>query len=194
MVSVSGVFGSMWELLKAVVPQNVDPVLFFATFIISAALIFVVIQTIKFFQESRGTALIISLILAYFTASSAFVTVIVSKFFPNVGLVMMAILGIMLVIVFVSPDSAKEGFSGSPIIIIIAFVVIVALTWSFAAPELQAAGVIGSGTGSSITNEDTALIIFVIMMMGFMYFLFKGPKKEKGRLDQLLDWSKGKKW
>jgi len=181
MASLTGIVTSAWDMLKWLVPSGVEPVLFFTTFLITAALVFAIMQMIEFFKTNRPVSFVIALVVAYFTASSAFVTIMVSKLFPNIGLAIMAIVGVMLVLVFLAPDTFKEGLGVSPIIGIGIFIVIIWLTWIFAAPALENAGVldtIRTSTGFGITNEDVALVITVAIIVGGLYFLFRGPKAD----------------
>lgn len=197
MVSITGVVKSMWDIMLQLVPKGVDPVLFYLTFILSLALIFVILQLIQFFREKRGTAFIIAVIIAYFTASSVFVTVLISKLFPNIGLAIMALLGIMLVAVFLSPNSMKEGFTGTPIIVIAVFIITMWLTWTFAAPELEKTGALGAistATGFAIDNEDTAVIVFGIIVLFVLYMVFRTPDNQDGKGGKLLKWLTGEKW
>lgn len=183
MVSISGIFVSIWDILKIIVPTGVDPVLFYTTFLITAALIFAIAQVISFFKDNRALSMILAIVIAYFTASSAFVTIMVSKLFPNIGLAIMAIIGVMLVLVFLAPDQFKEGLGVSPIIGIGIFLVIIWLTWTFAAPALESAGIlaqISGATGFGITNEDVTILVIAAAVIGGLYFLFKGKDENKG--------------
>ena len=183
MVVLTEIVNSMWSILKSFVPAGADPVLFYTTFLITAALVFAVLQVVSFFKNSRALSVVVALIIAYFTASSAFVTIMVSKLFPNIGLAIMAILGVMLVLVFLAPDLFEKGLGVSPVIGILIFLVIVWLTWVFAAPELQKTGIldtISGATGFGITNEDVALVITIAVVLGGLYFLFKGESKTQG--------------
>jgi hypothetical protein len=195
--SVAGVITSMWSMLQQVVPKSVEPVLFFLTFLLTLVVVFLVLQQISFFQKSRGIAFIAALVFAYFTASSVFVTVLVSKLFPNIGLAIMAIMGIMLVVVFLSPGSLKEGFAGTPIIVIAVFIITMWLTWTFAAPELERTGAlsaISGATGFAINNEDTAVIIVAIVILMVFYFIFKTPNKDTEGRGAFAKWLTGEKW
>jgi hypothetical protein len=183
MASISGIVVSAWEVLKTLVPTGVEPVLFYTTFIITAALIFAIAQVITFFKENKALAMIIAVVISYFTASSAFVTIMVSKLFPNIGLAIMAIVGVMLVLVFLAPEKFKEGLGVSPIIGLGIFLVIIWLTWIFAAPALASSGILAQiqgATGFGVSNEDVTILIIAAVVIGGLYFLFKGKDETKG--------------
>ncbi|MDD5182269.1 MAG: hypothetical protein PHC66_03805 [Candidatus Nanoarchaeia archaeon] len=176
---ITEVLSTVWDVLKAIVPSGVEPILFFTTFLITAVLVFSIVQLIEFFKTNRPLALISAVVIGYFTASSVFVTIMVSKLFPNIGLAIMAILGVMLVLVFLAPNKFKDKGMGISIPIAIAvFAVIIWLTWVFAAPALESAGILSQirgVTGFGITNEDVAVVIVALVIIGGLYFLFKGP-------------------
>lgn len=181
MATISGILMSMWGILKFLVPTGVEPILFFTTFLLTAVLVFTIVQTIAFFRENRAVSAVIALVVAYFTASSVFVTIMISKLFPNIGLAMMAIIGVMLVVVFLAPEKFKEGLGISPLIGILIFLVIIWLTWIFAAPALESAGILATiqgATGFGISSEDVALVLVIIGIVAGIYFLFKGPKRD----------------
>ena len=178
MATLTGIIASVWDVLKMVVPSGVDPILFFLTFLITSVLVFVILQVIKFFKGNNALSAIIAIVIAYFTASSVFVTIMISKLFPNIGLAIMAIVGVMLVLVFLAPNMFEKGFNIKLPIGIAIFVVIIWLTWIFAAPALESAGIlaqISSSTGFAITNEDVALVITIAVIIGGLFMLFKKP-------------------
>lgn len=180
MVTISGVFGEMWDVLGSMAPVGVNPVYFWATALITFALIFIAIQLLPFMQKNKAVAFIAALVFAYFTASSAFVTIIVAKLFPNIGLVLMAILGLLLVVAFISPESVKEGkFTGTKFIAIFAFLVIIWLTYTFAAPQLLAQGYITSTVTGSISEEDLAIVLIILVVIGLLSMLTKKKSKDK---------------
>jgi hypothetical protein len=184
-------------MLQQVVPASVEPVLFYLTFILTLVIVFLVLQQVSFFQKSRGITFLAAVVIAYFTASSAFVTVLISKLFPNIGLAIMAIMGIMLVIVFLAPGSLKEGFTGTPIIVIAVFIITMWLTWTFAAPELAKTGALSAISGASgfaINNEDAAVIIVAIVALMIFYFIFKTPNPENEGKGRFVKWLTGEKW
>ena len=181
-LSVTGIFDSMLGILTGFVPIGVTPIYFWLTLVISLGIIFLLMQNLPFFKDSRGIAFIVSAIIAYFVASSAFATIIIAKLFPSIGLAIMAILGLLMVIALLSPKSfeGEEGFMPyAPIIVIIVFLVIIWMTYSAAAPELSAAGFISKSTGIAISDSDMALVIVAIAVIGGLWLVFK-PKSRTG--------------
>jgi hypothetical protein len=180
----SGVLQALIDILKAFTPTGVQPLLFYATFIISLGLLYVVLAMgVPYFKQHKGIAFITALVISYFVASSAFVTIIISKLFPNVGLALMAIIGVMMVIAFISPESLEGGMSWTPLIVIVTFAIVIYLTYAFAAPELQASGALAgvSFGGFAITNEDAAIIIIGIAVIVGIFALVRTPGGGSGK-------------
>lgn len=189
MATVSGILSTVLDLLKGLVPAGVEPIMFFATFLMTAILVFSIVSIIEFFKTNRALALVSAIIIGYLTASSAFVTIMVAKLFPNIGLAIMAILGVMLVFVFLAPNKFKgKGLGISPLIGVLILIAVVCLTWVFAAPALQQSGIlaqISGTTGFAISNEDIAIVVIAIVVIGGLYMIFKGPDKGLGGILKL---------
>ena len=195
MVSVVGVLNSIWGILASISPIGIEPVLFWLTFLLSFGIIFLLLQLLPLFEEKRGIAAIVGLVMAYFVASSSFAVIIISRLFPNVGLALMGILGLLMVVALISPASIKKGeFTMAPVIVIVAFVIVIWLTYSAVSPELAAAGVISESAGTSITNQDVAAVAIILVIIGLLWWVFREPKKKDNKAEQALKWLFGKKW
>jgi len=180
MVTVSGVLGSIFDILKNLVPIGVDPIYFWLTLVVTFGLTFLLLQLIPLFKNSRGIAFIVAIVMSYFVASSAFATVIIAKLFPNIGLAIMAILGLLMVLAFISPDSFKGGLSYTPIIAVVVFIIIIVMTYGSVAPELAKAGFIAPEIGVSISDNEVAMVIAAIIVIGLLWMLVSPPKKDEG--------------
>ncbi|MCD6576227.1 MAG: hypothetical protein J7K73_03645 [Nanoarchaeota archaeon] len=195
MVTLSGVVQNLWGMAVGLVPAGVQPIHFWLTFMITLAIVFLLLQFIKIFEDHRGSAFIVAVVISYFVASSAFATIIIAKLFPNVGIALMAILGLMMVIALLSPSSISGGTNWSRLIVLIALVFVIWATYSSVAPELQAAGVISStgGGGVSISDQDAATIVAALIVIGVVYMIVS-PKKDnrKSFLRDFFNALKGK--
>lgn len=171
MVTISGVFSSIFEILKNLVPVGVDPIYFWLTLILSFGIIFLLLQLLPLFNDKRGIAFIVALVMSYFVASSAFATIVIAKLFPNIGLAIMAILGLLMVIALLSPGSFKGGLKFTVPIALVAFIFVIFMTYSSVAPELAKAGFISPGLGTTISDNDVAMVIAAIIVVGLLYML-----------------------
>ncbi len=178
MVTITGIFTSMIDILAALSPIGVEPIHFWLTALISFAVIFMLAQAVPALKENRMVALIIAIVVSYFVASSAYATLIISRLFPNVGIALMFILGFMMVIALLSPDSLKEGTTGVKFIVVFVFLLVIWFTYTAVAPELEAAGFI-SGAGMNISSTDAAIVIVVLVAVGIIYSLVSEKKPGK---------------
>ncbi len=197
MATIHGVITSMIQLMNGLVPAGVQSVHFWLVLLISFAITFILLQLIPVFQNHRGSAFIVAAVISYFVAGSAFATIIIAKLFPNVGIALMAILGLLMVVALLSPNSLKSGTSWTPVIVIIALIFVIWATYSSVAPQLQAAGVISStGEGGGISNQDVASIIVVLLIIGVIWKLVSPPSKPKDRdlLGKFITALSGKEW
>ena len=189
---LENIFENIGKILTTLTPAGVEPVYFYSTFMIVLALSYMLFYTlIPPLKGHKGVSFIVSVVFAYFAASSAFVTVIVSKLFPNVGLVIMAVLGILLVIAFVTPGSfGTKGTPAANLIMLVGFIFIIFATYTFAAPELTAKGYLPSGGGGvAITAEDWAIIIILMIVIIGLYMMFRTPSTAgEGPGDRFVDW------
>jgi len=194
MVTIAGVLTSMAEILKALVPAGIEPINFWLIFLVTFAISFIALLLLPIFKNARGIVFIIAIVIAYFVASSAVATIIISKLFPNIGLALMAILGLLLVIAVLSPKSLEKGTSWTPLIVIIVIIFIIYMTYTSVVPQLQAAGYISKSTGVTITDDDVATIIAAIVVIGLIYMVVRSKPTEESAFDKILKYLKGKSW
>jgi hypothetical protein len=196
MATIHGIIVSMAQMLNALVPAGVQSVHFWLVLLMSFAITFILLQLIPLFSDHRGSAFIVAAIISYFVAGSAFATIIIAKLFPNVGIALMAILGLLMVISLLSPNSLKGGTSWTPIVVIIALIFVIWATYSSVAPQLQAAGIISSTGEGGVSNQDVAAIIVVLIVIGVIWKLVSPPSKPKSNnfFDALFNYAKGKNW
>ena len=195
MVTVHGVLTSMLNMLAGLVPVGVQPVHFWLTLLVSFAITYVILLLLPIFRDHRGAGFIVAAVISYFVASSAFATVVIAKLFPNVGIALMAILGLLMVIAILSPNSIKSGSTrATPIIVIIAIIFVIWATYSSVASEFQV-GTGGGGVG--VTNSDVATIIAILIIIGIIAIIVSPSKSGGSRSDRIgkfFDWLGGSGW
>ena len=189
-MALEGIFANIITILNSITPLGVEPVYFYSTFMLVLSLTYMLFYNlIPVFQKNKGVSFIAAIVFAYFAASSAFVTIIVSKLFPNVGLAIMAILGILLVVAFVTPKSfGDKGTPAANLIMLCAVVFILYATYTYAAPELAAQGFISSDMGMNISAEDWSIIIILLVVGGIMYMVFRPTPTGTSNLQKFMDW------
>ncbi len=195
MATIVGVLSAMWDLLAALSPLGVEPMLFWLTLLLSFGIIFLLLNLLPLFKDKKGIAAIVGLVMAYFVASSSFAVIVISRLFPSVGIIIMFLLGLLMLVAVISPKSIRKGeFTAAPIIIVIGFLIALWLTYTAVAPELAAAGHI-SPRGVGISTEDIAAIFLIVIVLGVLWMVFRTPKvKEETGPEKMFKWLFGKKW
>ncbi|MCW1296211.1 MAG: hypothetical protein OH319_00835 [Candidatus Parvarchaeota archaeon] len=177
--------GSAWDAASLIVPGGINPVAFYTVFIISFAVLFLLLEQIHLFakasepEKARGARLIIALILAYFVASSTLAVTVITKLFPNMGIAILAMLAFLLVVGMISPEGYKKT---SVLVLLIALIFVFWSTWTAAVQEL--------GTGISIpvqlTSQDWGIIIAVAIFIFVVYVLMSFGKPSESYGDKFL--------
>jgi len=159
---------AVWQGFQLLTPAGIQPEYFWSTFLLVFALIYSLLSKVKLFGqelEDRGKAInaIVALVFAYFTASSAFATIIISKIAPNLGMFLVAILSLVIVFSFLSENFDKDFKWLVVIITVIGFMYIL---WGAFSGIPGAAGV-------HITTEDWGAIIALGIIIGILAYAFK---------------------
>ncbi len=169
------------KALEPLTPPGVSGMEFVTVFLVIYAIVFLVLERIKFLKDNRGARLMLALAVAYFTASSAFATILISKLFPHLGMVTVALLMFLIIGGVLSKD--EEGFYnvGGWLRLLIALGAIGAViifTWISVAGEISLKGL----AIPEITGIDWgSLIMFGIFIFVIILIFVSGPKEKKGK-------------
>lgn len=166
------------EMLAPLMPPGVTGLEFLSVFLVIYAIIFLLMERIKFLKDNRGARLLLSLAIAYFTATSTFSTILITKMFPYLGMVTVGLLMFIIIGAFMSKN--EEGFynlSGNLrfLIVIVAIGVIVILTWTSMAGELNLSGF----SMPRITGVDWGSVIIIGIFIFIIMLIFMSGRKEK---------------
>jgi len=158
---------AIWQGFQVLTPAGIQPEYFWSTFLLIFALVYALLSKVKLFGEGleekgKGINAIIALVFAYFTASSAFATIIISKMAPNLGMFLVALLTLVMVFSFLSENFENYKW----LVIIISIIGFAYVLWS------AFSGVPGV-TGVSITKEDWGAIIALGIIIGLLAYAFK---------------------
>jgi hypothetical protein len=176
---------SAWQAASLIVPGGINPVAFYTVFIISFAVLFLLLEQIHLFtkaaepEKARGARLIIALILAYFIASSTIAVTVITKMFPNMGIAILAMLAFLLVVGMISPEGYKKT---SVLVLLIALIFVFWSTWTSAVQEL--------GTEVKVpielTSQDWGIVIAVAIFVFIVYMLLSFGKPSESYGDKIL--------
>jgi len=159
----------LWEVMKTIVPMGIDPKWFWTVLAITSFFVYFLLLKVPPFSENKNKwwfAGIVALVIAYFTASSAYVTVIISRFFPNIGLVLMIALGFFIFMAFISEGALASGSKFRAWIGIILLGVVILVSYFSSATELVARGLIPQGYIFGFSFWDVVLLIVIILVAG----------------------------
>jgi hypothetical protein len=172
------VLQQIYQILGGITPAGADPLLFLGTFFIIFGVLFVALSKVLLFKEDqyRAIRVIIALALAYFAASSLFVTTVFTKLFPNFAVAVVAIVIFMVVLGMLGVDLGnKTGW----------LVVLIVIWWVASSTTTQLAPFIPGLAGlplifGGVTTTDLIIIVGVILIL---FFIAGGKDKIKGLID-----------
>ncbi len=177
------------EMMTPLMPPGVTGIEFLSVFLVIYSIIFLILERVHLFKDNRGARLILALAIAYFTATSAFSTILITKMFPYLGMVTVALLVFIVIGGFLSKK--EEGFYGMPLrplIVVGAIGAVIILTWLSVAGELNLTGI----QMPRITGVDwgSVIILGIFIFVILLIFMTGRQKKSSGRgglLKKLID-------
>ncbi len=173
---IEGIFTAIWQGFASLTPAGVSPEYFWPTFILVFAMVYTILEKVKVFGDiqhgnKRGIYLIVALVFAYFTASSAFATLIIAKMTPQLGMVLVAILVFLIIFTFLSGGDDMTGEKYPKWLLWV--MVLIGVAWVFGSTFFEVTGTSFS-TGSFALSQADMGIIFALGIFGFvLWFLFK---------------------
>ncbi len=171
---------SMWNILSQIVPTGINPTVFWLSFILITSFTYLLLSLIHLFKDNKGIRLLVSIIMGYFGAGSAFSTIFLATFFPNLTVGLFVMLGILMVFAMILPGKTYSGFAIVAIIILFA---VIFGTWQGVSSQM------GISTGGAsipgMTPDDWAALILIIFVISVFVLSVRKPKQNKK-----FDWNK----
>ncbi len=167
---------AVYEALKYISPPGVEPWMFVLTYLLSFAMIWPLTGIIHFMKDNRAVRIFVTLVISYFIAASGLVTLVISKFFPAVGMSIMVVFGILLVLALIFPEMTKKGTFGkfSGFLLLIAFLIVVWVTWYGLAPS------VGAQPGTPVPGlsiwDWLLLIVILVVVLGIILWALGGKE------------------
>ncbi len=171
---------SMWNILSQIAPAGINPTMFWLSFILITSFTYLLLSLVHLFQSNKGIRLLVSIIMGYFGAGSAFATIFLATFFPNLTVGLFVMLGILMVFAMVVPGKTYSGFAITAIIIL--FVVILG-TWQGVSSQMGISSGVGAGV-PGMTPDDWAALILIIFVIAVFVISARKPREKK------FDWNK----
>lgn len=160
--------------LAPITPAGVTGIEFISVFLIVYAITILLLSNIHFLKENRPAQLILALVIAFFTASSAFSVILITKLFPNVGAVTIIIISFLVVMALIPEE--KRGFTLGPLLTIAGIGLVAYFTWTSMAGTLSLEGL----NLPTLTRNEVYGIIFIAIFIGFILLIFLAGGKSKG--------------
>jgi len=129
------------SMLAPITPAGVTGTQFITVFLLVYAIIFLMSSAVKIgpLKDNKAVRFILSIVVAYFTASSAFSVILITKLFPNLGVVTTALISFIIVIWMV--PTKKHRLTMAPLLTIGGVIMIIYLTWTAMAGSFNIQGI-----------------------------------------------------
>ncbi|MFA5406476.1 MAG: hypothetical protein WC307_03925 [Candidatus Nanoarchaeia archaeon] len=177
-------FAMIDQMLAPIVPAGITGIQFISVFLIVYAITYLLLSKIHFLKENRAAQLMIALVIAYFTASSAMSVILITKLFPNLGMVTIVILSFLAVIALLMPKQ-EDKIPYAPLIIIIAIGMIIWLTWTSVSGTLNIEGM----NLPELSRSEWFGVIFLLIFVGVILLVYLTGKKgdTKSGFEKFID-------
>ncbi len=176
---VIDVLVSIWDILKQLVPAGIDPTLFWLSFILVTSVTYLLLSLVHLFKNNSGLRLLVAAIMGYLGAGSAFSTVFLATFFPNLTVGLFVILGMLMVFAMIAPGKSYAGFGYFAIIVLFA---VIFGTWQGVSAKLGISSGGAGGTGvPGMTADDWAAIILIIAVIAIFVISTRKPREPSGK-------------
>ncbi len=185
------VFATIDSALKPIVPAGVTGVQFISVFFIVYAITLLVLKRVDLLKGNSSAVFLLALVIAYFTASSTFSVLLITKLFPNVGVVTILLISFIAVIGMVPTGSKKLTLA--PVLVVFGVLFVALSTWQGVAGSLSLEGLRIPAVSREEMYGLIFLGIFIVISLLFMYGGGGGEKKNYGEklgnfLKNLLGW------
>ncbi|MDD5418033.1 MAG: hypothetical protein PHW96_04085 [Candidatus Nanoarchaeia archaeon] len=179
-----GLFARGFEAIQSA--MGVNPITFFAVFIIIFAVSYAILKKMEIFKSKSGgnaVPLIISLVFAFVVAISPEVSSIISFTLPGAGIIMIIVLVLLFTLALISPNTEK--FTQNMPKLGIVLIILVVLIWLFissAEVQEQSTGLLSSYDIGilTFTPKDISLVVIMFFVLSFIWIAWSAFKKKGG--------------
>lgn len=173
------ILDQMWIILEQIAPTGANPVIFWLSFILVFSLTYLLLGMTHIFKGKNGLNALVSLVIAYFAAGSAFASIFLAEFFPNLTIALWAVLGLLMVMIV----AGFKGKSSSLLAVVgfIAMLFVIFGTWQGVSAKM---GIPSGAYG--LSSEDIAALALIGFIVLILYFAFS-KKTNKTVSEQLRE-------
>jgi hypothetical protein len=165
------------NLLAPIVPAGVTGVQFISVFLLVYAIIFLLTSQIHILKDNRMAAVMFALVIAFFTASSAFSVLLITKLFPNVGMITMIMIGFLAVIAIIPKEEGVGKLTFGPLLTLAGIALVAYFTWTSMAGTISLEGL----NLPELSKTEIYGIVFLLLLFGFILLIYLSGKKPRER-------------
>lgn len=165
------------NLLGPIVPAGVTGVQFISVFLLVYAIIFLLTSQIHILKDNRMAAAMFALIIAFFTASSAFSVILITKLFPNVGMITMVMIAFLAVIAIIPKEEGVGKLTFGPLLTLAGIALVAYFTWTSMAGTISLEGL----NIPELSKTEIYGMVFLLILFGFILLIYLSGRKPKGR-------------
>lgn len=154
--------------LAPIMPPGVTGAQYLSVFFIIYAITFIMLSKITLLSKNKAAQLIIALSIAFFTAGSGFSVLLITKLFPNLGIVTMIILSFLVVLSILTPKETLDNIKWAPLMTIVAIGLIIYGTWTSMGNNINISGL----SMPQVTTTEMYTIIFLLIFVGAIILIF----------------------
>jgi hypothetical protein len=167
---------AIWQGFQSITPAGVSVEFFWPSFLLVFAIIYTLLEKTGIFGTSeaknKGAYIVISLVLAYFTASSAFATLVIAKITPQLGMLLVAIMSFLLIFAFLKGDSSYRNDSMKYVMYLFMFV---GAVWLLVSTVTDVNASMGIGVSlPTLSSTDMGMVVAIIIVIAVLWLLFRG--------------------
>lgn len=176
MTVIANAFSYIDNLLAPIMPAGITAIQFLSVFLIVYAISVLTLSRVHILKENRPAQLIIALVTAYFTATSTFSVIFITKLFPGLGITTMMIIAFLAMLsLLLTEEKMKQGVKWAPLIMLISIGIIAYTTWSGMAGSMVIEGI----TLPQLTQDEWFTLIFIGIFIGVILLVSLTGKKKK---------------
>jgi hypothetical protein len=165
------------DLLAPIVPAGVSGIQFLSVFLLVYAIIFLLTSQVSILKDNRMAAAMFAVIIAFFTASSGFSVLLITKLFPNLGVVTMVMIAFLAVIAIMPKEKGTIGLTLGPILTIAGIALVIYFTWIGMAGSINLEGL----SLPELSQTEIYGLVFLLLLVGFIVLIYLTGSKPKER-------------
>ncbi len=165
------------DVARAIVGEGVNPFHFWSAFFILFAIVYAIMDRIDLLSGKQGAKFVLSLIISFIGASSAFASAAIVSLFPPLAIIVGFVIALFIALALINPDLLKSNHLKSSWVLLIVFLVLLIGAWMSLRNELPNS--IVSRVSSGISSDVIYSIVWIAVIIIILFILVGGTKGAK---------------